>query len=88
MAKRSRRARRQQSEKGRRVGPTAVQPAPVEKVPADTAAPRVAVETTLPTKRRTLDFVKEYAYVYKELRNVLIIAILMFVVLVGLSFLI
>ena len=78
MAKRSRRARRQQSEKQRRVGVATVEAVPVDKVSADTAAPGVAVETTLPTKRKTIDFVKEYAYVYKELRNVFIIAIFIY----------
>ena len=67
MAKRSRRARRQEKTK----------PAPEVSV-AEVPAAGVA--------QKMVDFVGEYAYVYKELRTVLIIAIVMFVVLFGLSY--
>jgi hypothetical protein len=89
MAKRSRRARRQASEKQRQnvVDTAVVETAPVGKV-SDAPASKAAVETSLPVKRKTIDFVKEYGYVYRELRNVVIIAVLMFIVLVGLSFVI
>ena len=36
--------------------------------------------------QKTVDFMSEYAYVYKDLRTVLIIAVVMFAVLFGLSF--
>lgn len=35
---------------------------------------------------KTVDFVSEYAYIYRELRTVFIIAIIMFAVLFGLSY--
>ena len=38
--------------------------------------------------RRMANFAKEYFYVYHELRTILIVAILMFAVLFGLSFVI
>jgi hypothetical protein len=53
-----------------------------------TSAPNVSVAET-PTSgvaQKAVDFVSEYAYVYKELRTVLVIAIIMFVVLFGLSY--
>ena len=53
------------------------------------ATPTVAAQvSSSPIAQRTVDFVQEYAYVYKELRNVFIIAIVMFVVLFGLSYVI
>ena len=75
MAKRSRRVRRPQ--------PTTL-PVTLEPVleTTDDASPGQFV------KRKTMNFAQEYAYVYKELRNVLIIAIVMFGVLVGLSYII
>lgn len=76
MAKRSRRARRQKRERQRVPETTTVETSIPDKVPER------------PVKRRTINFVQEYAYVYKELRNVFIIAVLMLVVLVGLSFVI
>lgn len=36
--------------------------------------------------QKAVDFVSVYAYVYKELQTVLIIAVIMFVVLFGLSY--
>jgi hypothetical protein len=76
MAKRSRRTRRQKREQQRVPETTTVETSIPDEVPAR------------PVKRRSADFVQEYGYVYKELRNVLIIAVLMLVVLVGLSFVI
>jgi hypothetical protein len=72
-SKRSRRARRQATPK-----PT---PAP--------AAPQPAQETTASAPTSTskiFDFATEYYYVFFEMRNVLIIGVLMFAVLIGLSF--
>jgi hypothetical protein len=89
MAKRSRRARRQASGRQRQnvVDTTVVEAVPVGEV-SDAAVSKATVETSLPVKRKTIDFAKEYGYVYKELRNVVIIAVLMFVVMIGLSFVI
>lgn len=68
MAKKSRRARRQES---------------------STALPEVNVaETPQSMARQAVDFVQEYSYVYKELRSVLLIAIVMFIVLFGLAYVI
>lgn len=45
-------------------------------------------ETNGALPKKMVDFVQEYAYVYKEMRNVFIIAVIMFVVLFGLSYVI
>jgi len=37
-------------------------------------------------RRKTVDFTQVYAYVYKEMRNVIIVTALMFAVMIGLSF--
>jgi hypothetical protein len=54
-----------------------------------TPAPNASVAQTpaAGVAQKAVDFVGEYAYIYKELRTVLIIAIVMFVVLFGLSYL-
>lgn len=92
MAKKSRRIRRQESEKQRNqmAGPR-VPAAPV-------AEPEVAPQTyvsspvTPPVKavdsnpRKSINFAQEYFYVYNELQHIVIIAILMFIVMAGLSF--
>ena len=91
MAKRSRRARRQRAEKQRRNVPStpAVETAPVSITTKDTAASIPATnDTSQSVSRRTVNFLQEYFYVYGELRNIFIIAVLMFVVLIGLSFVI
>jgi hypothetical protein len=72
-SKRSRRVRRQATPK-----PT---PSP--------ATPQPIQETTASTPTSTskiVDFATEYYYVFFEMRNVLIIGVLMFAVLIGLSF--
>ena len=53
-----------------------------------TPAPKVSVAETpvSAVAQKTVDFMSEYAYVYKELRTVFIIAVVMFVVLIGLSY--
>ena len=40
----------------------------------------------LPVVQKIVDFASEYAYVYKEMRNVFIIAVIMLVVLFALSY--
>lgn len=69
MAKRSRRARRQEKTK---------------------SVPEVSV-AEIPTPgvvQKTVDFVGEYAYVYKEMRTVAIIAVVMVAVLFGMSYIV
>ncbi|MBN1992630.1 MAG: hypothetical protein JW953_07970 [Anaerolineae bacterium] len=85
MAKRSRRTRLQQAEKRKQVVPPAVEPAPGQAI-TDATTPGMGVGQS--TQRKIVDFVQEYAYVYKEMRNIVLIALLMFVVLIGLSFVI
>ena len=67
MAKKSRRARRQ------------------EKASPPVAA-RVVETPASEVVQKTVDFVSEYAYVYKEMRTVAIIAVVMLAVLFSLSF--
>jgi hypothetical protein len=81
MAKKSRRTRRQESQKQSKPTPppqplTAEAPAPV----AEPAEPAPAVN------RKGVDFAQEYFHVFFDMRNVLIISVLMFVVLIALSF--
>jgi L-cystine uptake protein TcyP (sodium:dicarboxylate symporter family) len=53
-----------------------------------TASNASVAETPASTiAQKAVNFVGEYAYVYKELRTVLIIAVIMFAVLFGLSYL-
>jgi hypothetical protein len=95
MAKRSRRERRQEPGKQRQFTPPPI--TPVESPTAEVAPPVVRDELVLPAKatqaspannRKTINFAQEYFYVYSELRNILIITVLMFAVMVGLSFVI
>lgn len=75
MAKRSRRPRRQDSE--RVVQPAApVVPVPEISKPANGSA----------SKNVAVDFAQEYFHVYQELRNLLIITVAMLVVMAGLAF--
>ncbi len=69
MAKRSRRARRQEK-------PTP----PPAAAPVEVASP--------PGTQKAVNFVQQYAHIYKELRNVFIIAVVMFGVLFGLAYVI
>jgi len=80
MAKRSRRARKQRRSKptpqSAQPTPAAEKPQPAEvELPASEAIPGTLV-----------NFAKDYFYVYTELRNVLIVAVLMFVVMFGLAY--
>lgn len=75
MAKRSRRPRRQDSER-------IVQPA----APA-APAPEISKPANGPvSKNVAVDFAQEYFHVYQELRNILIVTVVMFVVMAGLAF--
>lgn len=77
MAKKSRRARRQEAQKQSQPTPTA-SPAPAAETPAPVTEPTA--------NRKGVNFAAEYFYVYFDMRNVLLISVLMFVVLVALSF--
>ena len=89
MAKRSRRARRQQIEKQKQKTPGITTPQDtLATVPDAAAASAKMVDLGPSTSRKAVNFAQEYFYVYRELRNIFIIAVLMFVVLVGLSFVI
>jgi hypothetical protein len=79
MAKRSRRSRR---EAKKQTQVTTIPTVPTEETPS---APG-QVESTASLSSKIVDFTQEYAYVYHDLRNVLIISVLMFVVLFGLAF--
>lgn len=72
-SKSSRRARRQATPKPT---PPPVTPQPAEKT----------VEPVSTSNRKWVDFAREYHYVFFEMRNVVIIGVLMFAVLIGLSF--
>lgn len=87
-SKRSRRARRAENETQDQAvatdKPVASAPTTVngnDNQPADTS-------TSKPSFGNTVDYATEYFYVYTEVRNILIIAVVMFVVLFGLSYLI
>lgn len=96
MAKRSRRERRQEPGKQRQF--TSPQITPVEASEAETASAVVAKNEPAPpakasqaapaNNRKAINFAQEYFYVYGELRNILIITVLMFMVMAGLSFVI
>ena len=95
MAKRSRRERRQEIGKQRVF--TTPQITPIESPAAEAVPPVVrdplipslkAAQATPATNRKVVNFAQEYFYVYSELRNILIITVLMFAVMVGLSFVI
>jgi hypothetical protein len=75
MAKRSRQARQQALPRQTQLVETP--PTPIANNLTDEAQ-------TL--RRKTVDFIQEYAYVFKELRNVVIVTLLMFAVMVGLAY--
>ena len=85
MAKKSRRARRQQSAR-RPVASPPIEAKP-ELQPSTTAEEEYPAAA--PTSRKQeVDFVAEYRYVVDDLRSMAIIALAMVVVLIGLSFVI
>jgi hypothetical protein len=90
MAKRSRRARRQRTKRQRQnvPGPPPPEAAPARGITNDAAASIQTTDESQSVSRKTVDFLHEYLYVYRELRNILIIAVLMFAVLIGLSYII
>jgi len=83
MAKRSRRARRQEAAKPKQT------PNIVEKVAdslEEAPAPKPAPAPPQPAARKVVNFAQEYLYVYTELRNVLIVALIMFALMFGLAY--
>lgn len=82
MAKRSRRARRQSKQKQAVVSPVVKDE--VESVVEEFESPETTEETPIP--RNLVNFAREYFYVYTELRNILIVAIIMFIVMAGLAY--
>ena len=96
MAKKSRRARRQSGEKQRKMGiestskpqTTVAEPVFTPKATAPEIDLSQVVEAEPTIQPKQMNFIQEYFYVYQEVRNVLIVAVLMLVVLVGLSFVI
>ena len=88
-AKKSRRARRQEIAK-RKQSQTPVSPettAAVEPAVEETSAPQPDEAAAQPVvKRNAVDFAKEYYYVYAELRSILIVATVTFLIMVSLAF--
>ena len=50
----------------------------------ETQPPEIAEDAPIP--RKVVNFAREYFYVYTELRNILIVAIIMFIVMAGLAY--
>ncbi len=90
MAKRSRRERRLETDKPRPFSPvyTPTEPAEAGQVPVP-PIPRAAEPATVNARKVVaVNFAQEYFYVYSEFKTMLVITALMFVVMVGLSFVI
>ena len=97
-SKKSRRTRRQETEKQKQQATQNITVEASAEAISDDAP--VVVKANLPAStangaasapaasRKTINFAQEYFYVYGELRNILIVALLMFGVLIGLSFVI
>lgn len=82
MAKRSRRSRRQETEQPKVVTRTV----PETKTPVNvTSRAKITPQTE---QKILLDLAHDYAYVYRELRNVLVITVVMFVLMISLGFVI
>jgi hypothetical protein len=87
-SKKSRRARRQKSEKSRQQSEVK---APATTVEVDEVAvePEVEIAASQPAlQRKVVNFANEYHYVYTDLRNMLVIAVVLFVVMFGLLYII
>ncbi|GAB4527846.1 MAG: hypothetical protein Kow0063_03510 [Anaerolineae bacterium] len=85
MAKKSRRARRQQTARPRGI-PASAQSPQTPQSPTAVAEERPPVVAS--TTRKQVDFAAEYRYVIDDLRSMAIIAAAMLVVLLALSFVI
>ena len=90
-AKKSRRTRRQEAEKQRQRTDTSsvVEAIEVEPVVETSPEPEAIEETPTPQiRRKVVDFSQEYFYVYTDLRNIAIISLVLFVIMVGLLYVI
>lgn len=95
-SKKSRRARRQIKQKRAAVEQVAERQSPATTGEAvrvgavtDGSAPSgKTVDIASSNNRKAVNFAQEYLYVYKEMRNILMISVVMLIVLVGLSFVI
>ena len=87
MAKKSRRTRRQEAEKQKKSGATS-SASPVAETPAPPIVSEVEADQPAVSRSKSVNFAQEYFYVYNEVRNILIVAGLMLVVLFGLAFVI
>lgn len=92
MAKRSRRERRLETDKQRPFSPIYT-PTESSFEAEENIAPIMsrAAEAVAPTPRKAataVNFAQEYFYVYSEFKTIIVITVLMFVVMVGLSFVI
>jgi hypothetical protein len=90
MAKRSRRERRLEAGKQRQAPPISFPPEPEVFAPALTPSPVAKAAETTPanTRKAMVNFAQEYFYVYRELVTILIITVLMFGVMIVMSFVI
>ena len=84
-SKKSRRVRRQETVKPKQNGGSAATVQSAGRVQAPTPAP-VKPAPTPAVPRKVVNFVEEYHYVYTELRNVSLVAVAMFIIMVGLSY--
>ncbi len=89
MAKRTRRERRQETDKRQAPTPGLFSPLATdsEAIPSGPAAQLETPISPVPN-RKVVNFAQEYYHVYVELRNIVIISILLFVVMWALQFLI
>jgi hypothetical protein len=82
MAKKSRRVRRQEAAKPKQILDT-----PQVEVSLEQAQQlQVSTPALQPAPRKVVNFAQEYLYVYIELRNVFIVALIMFAVMFGLAY--
>ncbi|MBI1878403.1 MAG: hypothetical protein HYR94_09285 [Chloroflexi bacterium] len=90
MAKRSRRERRLETEKQRQTPAVSFPVEPEVYTPQLSPPPLTKGAEAAPASSRktVVNFAQEYFYVYRELVTILIITVLMFVVMAGLSFVI
>ncbi len=89
--KRSRRFRRQETEKQRNTALDEAVAVATPEATLDTLPPPVirnVSKTSGVTPSADVNFGQEYFYVYHELRNILLITVLLLAVLIGLSFII
>lgn len=90
MAKRTRRERRLETEKPRQTPAVSFPVEPEVYTPAAPPSPLMKAAEAVPANNRKsiVNFAQEYFYVYRELVTIMAITILMFVVMIGLSFVI